>query len=110
MRTGGTRGDPKGVETARNEMEKKSANHQAPVDFFEEFPLQDVELRYRYTADLGVEAVGAEGVAETLTRDCDGRDDEAMASERGEREQGHPGTDLIDVVQGDEETRLLFGG
>jgi hypothetical protein len=58
--------------------EEKSANHQTPVDCFEEFAFEDVELADRYAADFGVEAIRAKGVAQALARHCDGRDYEAM--------------------------------
>lgn len=60
---------------------KGIANRQSPVNHFQELPLEHVELSDTDTAYFGVEIVGAKCVAETFARDCDGRDDETMASE-----------------------------
>jgi hypothetical protein len=54
----------RGAETTWGGWKKENtANHQAPVDFFEELSLEYIELGHRDAAHLGVEAVRAEGVA-----------------------------------------------
>jgi len=61
-------------------LENIACAHQAPVNFFEEFTFENVELGHGYAANLGIQAIGAEGVAEAFARYCDGRDYEAMTS------------------------------
>ena len=73
----------------------------------EELALEEVEFRGGYPTDFGVEGVCAEGVAEALTGDDDGGDDETVARQRGEGEEGLPGADLVDVVEDEEEDGFL---
>lgn len=89
---------------------KGGANREPPVDRLEELALEHVELRDADAADFGVEVVGAECVAEALARDGDGRDDEAVAGEGREGEEGHPRAYLVNVVQREQETRFLLEG
>ena len=88
----------------------EGAHREAPVDHAEELALEHVELGHGDAADLGVEAVGAERVAERLAGHGDGGDDEAVAGEGGEREERVARADLVDVVQGDQEARTLGAG
>jgi hypothetical protein len=88
-------------------LERFAGAGKMPIDRMEELAFEDVEFCDGNTADAGVEAVGAENVAEALAGDGDGGDDEAVAGEGGEREERHAGADLVDVVEGDEEAGFL---
>ena len=100
MDTGGKEGDANVCRTRY--LEKGSTDREVPFYHFEELALEHVELRDGYTADLGVDAVAAERVAETFAGHDYRRDHEAVTGEGGKDEGGHPDGDLIDIVQGDE--------
>jgi hypothetical protein len=93
----------RGAGAGRGGREGRDADHELPVGHAQELALEEVELGDGDAADLGVVRVRAERVAEALARDRDRGDDEAVAGERGEREEGRARADPVHVVQREEE-------
>ena len=81
--------------------EEEMANRETPVDRKEEFALEPAELVRCDAADASVVCIGAECVAEGFTGEGDGGDEETMAGEGGDGEDGHARADLVYVVHYD---------